>query len=315
MYQLMIPILQRLEAVIAGGQSEKATHLQDLICGLLQVILIKIGSRLDDQLIANIIKVIIQMFTGAGTVTESGLIAFQGLVVGVGERITIAEIGEYIKFALESKDNDCIKIACGIIADLAVSLHNINDYIDVFVPPLLNILKEPTLDRSVKPPTLHALGEICFNSGDVFNAKYLSGTMTILDMAARLTSQGPGEDLDTKEFLSELRESILDQYITILMSAGDSGHLNEYSQFLESIFDFTEKTSMIEGLNNIKMQKQIIALLGDIATNYKGHQGVKQKATLPYIEQGILILQNQHEQEYKQQANFTLEAIKSIVAN
>lgn len=218
------------------------------------MILIKVGSKLDDQFIANIIKVIIQIFSKASTVTEAGLIAFQGLVVGVGERITLNEIGDYIKFALESKDNDCIKLACGIIADLAISLEQrINDYIDIFVPSLLAILKEPTLDRSVKPPTLHALGEICFNSGEAFNAKYLNGTMTILDMASRVTCQGPGADEDTKDFLSELRETILDQYITILLAASDSGHLNDYGKYLESIYDFTEKTSMIEGINNIKM--------------------------------------------------------------
>lgn len=34
-YQLMIPILQKLEASLAGGPSEKANHLQDLLCGLL----------------------------------------------------------------------------------------------------------------------------------------------------------------------------------------------------------------------------------------------------------------------------------------
>jgi hypothetical protein len=35
------------------------------------------------------------------------------------EKINITQIGSYIKYALESKDNDCTKLACGIISDLS----------------------------------------------------------------------------------------------------------------------------------------------------------------------------------------------------
>jgi hypothetical protein len=52
-----------------------------------------------------------------------------------------------------------------------------------------------------------------------------------------------------------------------------------------------------------------IALLGDIATSFPQNDGVKSKATLPYVEQGILVLQQQPNQEYKQQADWTLAAI------
>ena len=53
--------------------------------------------------------------------TDNGLIAFQGLVAGLGnpEFINMAEIGVYVKYALESKDSDCAGLACGIISDLS----------------------------------------------------------------------------------------------------------------------------------------------------------------------------------------------------
>jgi hypothetical protein len=35
----------------------------------------------------------------------------------------------------------------------------------------------------------------------------------------------------------------------------------------------------------------IISLIGDIATSFPSNEGVKAKAMLPYVEQGILSLQ------------------------
>jgi len=80
-------------------------------------------------------------------VTENGLIVFQGLVVGLGDRLEFNEtIGSYIKYALESQENDCTKIACGIVSDLAGSLgEGMNSYLDDFVPCLHAVLCDQTL--------------------------------------------------------------------------------------------------------------------------------------------------------------------------
>jgi len=176
----MIPILQRLEQTLTLS-NDKASHLQDLLCGLLQVILIKVGYMIEKPLAQNIVQMIIQLFKQAEKVTENGLIAFQGLVVGLGDKIEIQEIGSYIKYALESKANDCAKLACGIISDLSGSMmERMNEYLDDFVPCLHNILRDQTLDRKIKLPALHALGDLSMYSGAAFNQKYLDGTLVIL---------------------------------------------------------------------------------------------------------------------------------------
>lgn len=86
---MLIPILQKLELTLdqAKMTNEKAHHLQDCLCGLLQVILIKVGHQVEPQLASNIIEIIIRMFKQHSKVTENGLIAFQGLVVGTGEQM------------------------------------------------------------------------------------------------------------------------------------------------------------------------------------------------------------------------------------
>lgn len=58
-----------------------------------------------------------------------------------GNKVEIEEIGKYLKFALESKDNECTKLACGIVSDLAESLgEQMSDYLEDFVPCLQSIL-------------------------------------------------------------------------------------------------------------------------------------------------------------------------------
>ena len=99
----MPEVLKTLESTLdtSAMAASKAEHLQDCLCGLLQVILVKVGHMLDTQLAANITEVIVSLFTQAGKVTENGLIAYQGLVVGRGEQIDFSErIGSYIKYAL-----------------------------------------------------------------------------------------------------------------------------------------------------------------------------------------------------------------------
>jgi len=102
-----------------------------------------------------------------------------------------------------------------------------DQYLDDFVPCLHQILSDEALDRKIKLPALHALGELCLNCGPQFNQKYLDKTLTMMNLAGRASIQTSQyvNDLETLEFLKELREAIIDQYIIILMSAEDTNRL------------------------------------------------------------------------------------------
>lgn len=90
-FQLLIVVLQELEKTLTPNAMghERAVQLQDLLCGLVQVILIRVDEKVDEETAKKIIILIIQLFKQAQKVTESGLIAFQGLVVGAGSKIDI----------------------------------------------------------------------------------------------------------------------------------------------------------------------------------------------------------------------------------
>jgi hypothetical protein len=138
-------------------------------------------------------------------------------------------------------------------------------------------LSDETLDRKIKLPALHALGELCLNCGATFNQRYLDKTMTMMNLAGRASIQTTQyvNDAETLEFLKELREAIIDQYIIILMSAEDSGFLEAFGVYLETIFDFLETTAKIEDASSTNTIRLILSLVGDLAKAFPGHQGVK----------------------------------------
>lgn len=88
-YQLLLEIFNRLQATLDLSK-ERATTLQDSLCGLMQVILIKVGHRVEKPLAENMIQTIINLFKQAEKVTENGLIAFNGMVVGLGDKIDLS---------------------------------------------------------------------------------------------------------------------------------------------------------------------------------------------------------------------------------
>lgn len=54
-------------------------------------------------------------------------------------------------FAIKGEDDDCAKLACGVVSDIANALgEKTAPYLSDFVPALATVLKEPRFDRDVK---------------------------------------------------------------------------------------------------------------------------------------------------------------------
>jgi hypothetical protein len=129
-----------------------------------------------------------KIFHQANSVTENGLIAFQGFCVGVpglGTDIDVKEIACFVKYALQSEELECARLACGIVSDMSGSMQSgLDEYLADFVPCLHDILRNENIDRSIKLPAFHALGDLSLNSGDSFNKLYLHETLQFLNMAS-----------------------------------------------------------------------------------------------------------------------------------
>lgn len=118
--------------------------------------------------------------------TENGLIALSGLINGIGSRINIDLFGTYIVHALQGQDDECVRLACGIVNDLASALGpNISKYLMDFVPHLINILRDQNQDRNTKLQAIIALGDLAMNAGEAFCTQHLPDVLKILESAAK----------------------------------------------------------------------------------------------------------------------------------
>lgn len=69
------------------------------------------------------------------------MIALSGLINGVGNRLNIDEFGKYVVYALTSPEDECARLGCGIVSDLANAFgEQISNYLADFVAPLAQIL-------------------------------------------------------------------------------------------------------------------------------------------------------------------------------
>ena len=122
---MLLPVLNLLENSLHADliNDRKTKELQNYLTGLLQVMLVKVGHKLDDELANKIVQLLVGIFQTQKKVTENGLIAYSGLCNGIGKRINVRAFGEYIVWALKGNDDECTRIACGLVSDLANALH------------------------------------------------------------------------------------------------------------------------------------------------------------------------------------------------
>ncbi len=58
------------------------------------------------------------------------------------------DFGQYLLWALDGDDEDCARVACGIISDIASALkENVSTYLTSFVPSLLAVLVSNSRSR------------------------------------------------------------------------------------------------------------------------------------------------------------------------
>lgn len=119
--------------------------------------------------------------------TETGLMAYSGLCQALGENVNVKQIGQYLLHALSSDNEDCCRVACGIISDIASALQErIQEYLTSFVPELLQVLKSEKRSRYSKLHAIQSLGDMAIYSPVPYCRLYLQDTMTILRQAGEL---------------------------------------------------------------------------------------------------------------------------------
>lgn len=270
---IMQKLGQTLEMqVLSAEDRERQIELQALLCGVLQVIIQKLGGsestkvgvvQYADQMMGLLLRVL--NFRNA-TVHEEAMLAIGALAYSTGPGFGkyMQEFSKYLEMGLQNyEEYQVCAVSVGVVGDVCRALDDkVLPFCDGIMTQLLKDLSSNELHRSVKPPIFSCFGDIALAIGVQFD-KYLKYAMPMLQGAAEVSAQATSKDDETILYTNELRKGILEAYSGIYQGFKNTkmdslipytGHI---LQFLESIYQDKDRDDAVT--------RAAIGVLGDVA--------------------------------------------------
>jgi len=255
-----------LSQPVSQDDKEEINSQRALLCASLYSIIHRLGSEIkpfSEHIMATYLQV---LNVKSASVHEETL-------MGVGALATAIDadfekfVHHFIPFLLNGLRNwqeyEVCSIAVGVVGDIARAIQvKLAPYTDQIIQVLLEDLKNPELNRNVKPPILSAFGDIALALSGNFE-KYLPVVVVVLQHAS-LTQLTDKEDEDLIDYINVLRESIFEAYTGILQGLKTDNKGLLMAEYVKHIIDFAEATLHDEVSTN-SVIRGAIGVLGDIA--------------------------------------------------
>ncbi|KAL9179748.1 hypothetical protein ACHAXT_007718 [Thalassiosira profunda] len=269
---------------LTNEEKEQKEGVQGLLCGLIQVISIKLTKEemapFCDQAMAAFLQV---LTTKNATCHEEAFSAISALA-------TMLE-GDFVKYmqALQpylmsglrnSEAYQVCTVAVGLVGDITRSIEGaMEPYCNEIMSALVEALQNSALHRSVKPPVLSCFGDIALALGAKYEP-FLQVSLMMLLQAAQ--TQAPEDDDDLIDYVNMLREGILEAYTGIIQGLKDGGRTDLLVPYMDAIMAFLEMISK-DRKNDYdnEVLGKAVGLVGDIASSM-GAQ-VKDQIRQPYV--------------------------------
>lgn len=277
-----VPILlEKLEHTIrASGRvlSEddvtEILEVQGLLCGALTTATQRLDVSQLNPFSDRMMQAYLQVFRtgGAASVHEEALFA-----VGAIADKTGTDFNRYMQYFMpvltQSLRNlehyQVCAIAVAVVGDICRGLgQEIIVHADSIVYLLLEALKSPSLDRSVKPPILSCLGDVAMAVKGQFES-YLKQVMDCMQQAARssISVEVSPDDYDTQDWILSLRESIFEAYIGIINGLRDDNKQNllaPYVEWLVAFCEIVDREAQANTVGSEVLAKAVAGVLGDL---------------------------------------------------
>mmetsp|Transcript_601 Transcript_601/g.716 ORF Transcript_601/g.716 Transcript_601/m.716 type:complete len:877 (+) Transcript_601:69-2699(+) len=244
--KLLIEIVKTLIATVetqpnTSDEKEEREKLQMFLCGNVQVIANKLqgaitqgsGFELPDKIMELMVKII--------QIPNAPAHSDCYMVIGAMANAVDSEFNRYLgfvmKFVIAGLNNHAEYQVCqnavGTVGDICRAVEgSIKPYCKEIMVTLANNLKDPNLNKAVKPPTLGVFGDIALAMGPDYEP-YLNDSMEIIFSAAQ--ADVDREDEDMVEYLNVLRESILEACTGIIqgLNGDPSANIPSKGQLLQ----------------------------------------------------------------------------------
>ncbi|XP_059644028.1 importin subunit beta-1-like [Cornus florida] len=258
--------------IVSSDDLEKQGDSQALLCGVLQVIIQKLGSTDETKSIilqaADQIMVLFLMVFAcrSSTVHEEAMLAIGALAYATGPEFGkyMTQFYKYLEMGLQNfEEYQVCTISVGVVGDICRALEDkILPYCDGIMTLLLRDLSSSELHRSVKPPIFSCFGDVALTIGEHFE-KYIPYAIPVMQRAAEVCAQMDNSDEEMAEYRNQLSRSIFEAYSGILQGFKNSKpdlmlpHAPHLLQFIELVSRDKKREESVT--------QAAVAVLGDLA--------------------------------------------------
>jgi len=270
--QFLPAIIERLVKsfsypVITNEDREAKEGFQSLLCGLLQVTIMKLNKEdllpCSDLIMQNLLQI---LQVRNATAHEEAFLAIGALADNLEEAFEkyVGALHPFLMMGLRNFEAfQVCSVAVGLVGDIARAIESkvqpfCNDIMTAFVQALQN----QTLHRSVKPPVFSCFSDIALAIGAAYEP-YLQITLMMMMQASQ--TRAPDDDEDLIEYVNTLRDSILEAYTGIVQGLKDGGRAELLVPYLEPIFQFLEMI-VNDSHHGLSVLGKAIGLVGDLGS-------------------------------------------------
>jgi importin subunit beta-1 len=260
-------------STLTNDDKEKKEGLQGLLCGLIQVLILKLEEKDVEPIADNIMTCLLQVLQiKNATCHQEAFSATSALCDKMEEKFNkyMKALAPFLVSGLRNYQAFHVcTIVVGLIGDISRSIEKeITIYCNEIMTALVELLQNKVLHRSVKPPVLSCFGDIAMAIGASFEP-FLKMTLYMLVSASDI--EVPPDDEDLMEYLQSLREGILEAYTGIIQGLKDGGRIQLIeSKDVENMVALLEKIASEEDKDDEVVSKSV-GLLGDLASAFGSH--------------------------------------------
>ncbi|KAI5990413.1 karyopherin Kap95 [Pisolithus albus] len=270
----LITILMRMQQLL-GMQNQIVgiddrnnwNELQSNLCSVVISVTRRLGEGIQ-PMADRIMTLVLQLIQAAGktsTVLEDAFLAVGSLASALESNFApyIQAFLQFLFPALKAhEDTQLCMVAVGIIGDISRALGSDSaQYANAFMSALLENLQSDVLNRNVKISILSCFGDIALAIGVAFEP-YLETTMGVLQQAGGV--QPNPLDFDLVDYVSQLREGILEAYTGIVTGFKNTEKVGLLLPHSSTILELIQRCLADEERTESTL-KLCFGLIGDLA--------------------------------------------------
>lgn len=153
-----------------------------------------------------------------------------------------------------------LTVAVGVTVDICGAIGpELTPYADQVVAALMDVLRDASVSREVKPLVVSAFGDVAMAVQANYEP-YLQMTSMLLMQASQQTAESP----DMIEFINTLRTSVLEAYSGLIVGFSDGNKKELFVPHVQGVLQILSRLASDQTKDETVLQKAL-ALLGDLA--------------------------------------------------